>query len=480
MVRSIILPVLRTTEAFRKEARTALSEGIPPEGLVWSRGQSAGDLFAEEPRREKPRQLSLGKDALDEINSALVHRDPERFTLIYSVLWRIAGGDLTWADRSDASMLRLMKMAKAVRRDVHKMHAFTRFRELDQPESGRRNFAAFFEPEHPITEAATPFFARRFGDMNWVIVTPEVTAKFDGGVLSFSETDRQAVPTSDAAETLWLTYYKSIFNPARLAVNAMRAEMPKKYWHNLPEARLIPGLIRGAVDQVEAMAVESAPTRKADAARAMVRRQEDSCADALSALHSEIQACRKCHLCEMATQAICGEGPKDAAVMFVGEQPGDKEDLAGRPFIGPAGHVLREASEEAGVDLDTAYLTNAVKHFKFVAKGKRRLHQTPSLRETDHCKWWLQRERDLIKPSLTVALGATALRALTGDGAGLMTRRGRLERAEDGLPVFVTVHPSMILRLPAPEQAEARRAFVADLSRVREMQRQLSSVPGSD
>ena len=169
---------------------------------------------------------------------------------------------------------------------------------------------------------------------------------------------------------------------------------------------------------------------------------------------------------ENATQVVFGEGPADADLMFVGEQPGDNEDLAGKPFVGPAGRLFDEIAQRAGVDRSRAYVTNAVKHFKFVPRGKRRIHQKPGAGEVNACRWWLEQERELVQPRLIVAMGATAVHALTGDGKGLLKRRGSVEAARGGAnePVFVTVHPSFLLRLPDEDsRAREEQAFEDDL-----------------
>jgi DNA polymerase len=175
-------------------------------------------------------------------------------------------------------------------------------------------------------------------------------------------------------------------------------------------------------------------------------------------------SCTRCNLYKHATQTVFGEGPSAAEVMFVGEQPGDKEDLSGKPFVGPAGRLLTELLDEAGIDRDRYYVTNAVKHFKFVPRGKRRLHQRPNAHEIERCKWWLNIERDLIKPKLIVALGATAAQAITGRGRGVMKRRGQIEHLADETPVFITIHPSAVLRSgDDAARAAARTDFLKDL-----------------
>ena len=184
----------------------------------------------------------------------------------------------------------------------------------------------------------------------------------------------------------------------------------------------------------------------------------------LQTLREEAAGCRACHLWKDATQTVFGEGPSHARVMLVGEQPGDKEDLAGKPFVGPAGQMLDRALEEAGIDRKKAYVTNAVKHFKFVARGKFRLHQKPTTPEIKACRPWYERELAAIKPDLVVAMGATSAQSVFGKITPINKNRGRLIDLDDGIKALVTVHPSYLLRLPDAE-AKAREyaRFVDDL-----------------
>src|SRR5260221_11447013 len=184
----------------------------------------------------------------------------------------------------------------------------------------------------------------------------------------------------------------------------------------------------------------------------------------LKTLREEASRCRACHLWKNATQAVFGEGPQHAQVMLVGEQPGDKEDLAGKPFVGPAGSMLDRALQEAGIDRKKIYVTNAVKHFKFVPRGKIRLHQKPNTLEIRACRQWYERELASIKPDLVVAMGATAAQSVFGKITPINKSRGRLIDLDDGSKALVTVHPSYLLRLP-DEDAKAREyeRFVDDL-----------------
>jgi len=181
-------------------------------------------------------------------------------------------------------------------------------------------------------------------------------------------------------------------------------------------------------------------------------------------LARDARDCQRCPLYKLATQTVFGEGPAHAPVMLVGEQPGDQEDQQGRPFVGPAGRILDRALAEAGIDRARVYVTNAVKHFKFEPRGKKRLHKKPNAGEIEACKWWLDQELEVIKPALTVALGATAARALAGRPIAIGTSRGRIMELRDRLPGLVTIHPSFLLRMPDPEvKAQEYRRFVQDL-----------------
>jgi uracil-DNA glycosylase len=183
----------------------------------------------------------------------------------------------------------------------------------------------------------------------------------------------------------------------------------------------------------------------------------------LKAMREEAAHCRACHLWKNATQTVFGEGPQHAPMMLVGEQPGDKEDLAGKPFVGPAGLMLDRALEEAGIDRRKVYVTNAVKHFKFVPRGKIRLHQKPNTSEIKACRQWYERELAAIKPALVVATGATAAQCVFGKITPINKNRGRLIDLEDGIKALVTVHPSYLLRLPdADAKTREYQRFVDD------------------
>jgi DNA polymerase len=248
--------------------------------------------------------------------------------------------------------------------------------------------------------------------------------------------------------------------------------MPKKYWKNLPEADLIPGLIANAESKVLAMAARQAsePLPFHERLQEAARNQPvaaGAAAGTLAALREASAGCTRCSLHAKATQTVFGEGPRDAKVMFVGEQPGDQEDLAGRPFVGPAGKIFDEVIGHAGIDRQSVYVTNAVKHFKYEPRGKRRIHQRPNMDEVTHCRWWLDLEIDLVKPKLVVAMGATALASLAQAKHRLSDIRGRAIALAGGRMLFVTVHPSYLLRIPdARLKAEEMALFRRDMMEI--------------
>jgi DNA polymerase len=240
-----------------------------------------------------------------------------------------------------------------------------------------------------------------------------------------------------------------------LKVGAMLSEMPKKYWKNLPEAELIPQLIAGAQAR-EARMVASGSLDMGERPAS------------LEGIDRAIHACRNCPIGALDNRAVMGEGPLNASLMIVGEQPGDQEDQAGSPFVGPAGQLLDTYLTRAGIDRGAAYVTNAVKHFKFVWKGKHRLHQSPGAKEIDTCRWWLEAERTIVQPRLVLALGASAARGLLGKTVSITKVRGEPLALEDGTELWVTAHPSYLLRLDGDSREMQAALFAADLAAVKE------------
>ena len=486
-LRTVTLASAVDFAGFRRACRQLWAEQVAPERVSWHSADDAeGDLFDADPRsgalaaagpRDVP-AVNAPAAFLPLGESVILHRDPDRFGLLYRLLWRFQIEPGLRADPLDPDWLRADEMAQAVRRDMHKMKAFVRFRTIAGDNGAAPLHVAWFEPEHHIVEATAPFFARRFTTMRWAILTPERSVRWDGDRLWLGPgARRDQAPPADAGERLWLTYYESIFNPARLKLQAMQKEMPKRYWKNLPEAALIEPLAAAATELRSGAMVMPAHAAADRQRRPATEPQplppghvefaawagDSRAAQAMQALREALERCRECPIGEHATQAVPGEGLKHAKLMFVGEQPGDQEDLRGKPFVGPAGMLLARALEELGIPRDGVYITNAVKHFKFELRGKRRIHKTPSQQEAAACLHWLESEIELVDPAALVALGATAARQLMGTAVAVTRERGRWLARSDGRKVLITLHPSALLRTEPEEKAAAYAAWVADL-----------------
>jgi DNA polymerase len=465
MSRRIALAAGADLAGFRSAVRALIAEDVWPDEVVWS-AEDAPDLFGEAPAAPGT-PLVLPRPVAVLIETVACHRDTERYALLYQLVWRVLHGERALLEiASDPLVARLEDMRKSVGRDIRKMHAFLRFRQVLDPD-GTERFVAWFEPEHFILEATAGFFVERFESLVWSILTPDGSLHWDRRQLLIGPAARRSdAPDGDAFEAGWRAYYESTFNPARVNPAAMIGEMPKKYWRNMPETAAIPEMLRAARGRTAAMIEREASVPvKRDPEKAVAQMAEQAPAS-LEALNRIIAASPP--LVPGATRAVLGEGPVGAAVAFVGEQPGDQEDLQGRPFVGPAGQLLDRALAEVGIERKTVYVTNAVKHFKFEQRGKKRIHQKPTTGEVKHYRWWLMRELELVHPRHVVALGGTAVLALTGKALPITRVRGRADF--EGRPGYITVHPSYLLRLP--DEAEKRRAyaaFVADLRQVREM-----------
>ena len=456
--------------SWQRAARAALQSELPPDTVAWQELAAKDPSLAlfdetEPAARSQPAasRFRVPKKFLELAAQVALHSEPQRWALLYRMLWRLTHGDPKLLEVFvDPDVSRASEMAKSVRHDIHKMRAFVRFREMAREDGAW--FVAWFEPAHHIVERNAAFFIDRFAGMRWSILTPDRCAHWDGSELTITPgVDRSQAPREDQVEELWRTYYANIFNPARVKVHAMKAEMPKKYWRNLPETTLIPSLLREAPGRVEVMVAKSRAKSSAadeeDWRPAPVPETND-----LREVAAAAKTCTACHLYKRGTQTVFGEGPKRATIMMLGEQPGDQEDLAGKPFVGPAGKLLDRALEEAGIERDAVYVTNTVKHFKWEPRGKRRIHQKPNSREIAACRPWMEAELRLVKPKLLVCLGSTAAQAIFGPAFRVTRERGKVLESPLAARVLATVHPSSLLRQP-DEESRAREygLFLADL-----------------
>ncbi len=465
---------------WRKAARDLLLRQIAPGEVVWQEAndpQRSLDLLDSSAASQSPpahvaRGLQGRVGAAGRVPQRFVtmarrvacHRDPGRWDLLYRLLWRLRfeSSDLL-AVETDPDVRRFSLYEAAIRRDVHKTHAFVRFRPSPAPPAGVDETSdgewhvAWYEPDFRTLGLAAPFFVRRFRIMRWSILTPDCSAHWTGRRLRFGPgATKASAPSEDALDDLWRTYYQSIFNPARVNVRALRAEMPVRRWKNLPEGQVIVRAIADAPRRVQHLQETTVPLQSAEP---FVPRQGD-----LSTLRSASAGCEGCALYAQATQTVFGEGPADADVMMVGEQPGDSEDKEGRPFIGPAGQLLDRALVEAGIDRSRVYVTNAVKHFKWEGRGKWRIHKRPSTTEIVACHPWLEAEIERLKPKLIVCLGAVAAQSLFGPQFRILKERGRRIDTRYAPVALATRHPSSVLRVTGDaERAAAYDELVQDL-----------------
>jgi len=391
------------------------------------------------------------------------HRDPQRWNLLYRMLWRLTHGESHLLEIPfDLDTDALIKFEKSVHHDLHKMRAFVRFREVTEAEGPW--FVAWYQPDHYTLSLNAAFFRDRFAQMRWSILTPDECLHWDGNHLRFTPgIPRSSVQAGDEAEDLWRTYYRHTFNPARLKVKTMTQHMPRRFWENMPETRELAAMISESPANVDTMLVtaekKKTPTQFIPAD---VPRMKD-----LDTLRHSGQTCRACPLWKDATCAVFGEGPTHASVLIVGEQPGDQEDRVGKPFVGPAGQLLNRALAAAGVNRAELYVTNAVKHFKWTPRGKRRLHAKPSAREIAACRPWLSAEIESVKPKLIVCLGGTAAHSVTGEEQRVTELRGQIVTSAFGIPALITLHPSALLRLPEGMDLEQEfQRFVEDLKKI--------------
>jgi DNA polymerase len=450
---------------WREAARELLTHGVAPEAVNWA--APGTDLFSSAPAPAAPSHNAavplpqptptpaphLPRSLMDMLATAACCRAPDRWAFLYRVVWRWRQGEHAVQSALDPDGARLHAMVKAVHREEHDMHATIRFRERPA-EAGPPRFVAWFEPKHDVLPQVAQHFVSRMGAISWMIATPEASVLWDGATLhNCGPLMDSAADLVDTGEALWLTYYRSIFNPARVNAPLLYSHIPARSWHGLPEGALVPQMAGQAAlgarrsGQAQAVGRKGGTTIPIAPEAAQPDRQQPS-------LLSE---CRRCELWQHATQAVGGEGPKRAKIMLVGEQPGDQEDLAGQPFVGPAGKLLDRVCEAAGLDRRSVYLTNAVKHFKWEPRGKRRLHKTPAQREIEACGYWLDKELASVKPGVIVAMGTTALKAVLGTShATLKDTLGRPLRHE-GRWVVTIYHPSYALRVP--DEAARHEAF---------------------
>lgn len=441
--------------SWREQARSLIAQGITPLEVTWEE-QAQPSLFGTSPLPPAPDQpLQVSAKFVQLASTIACHRDVRKWELLYQLLYRLLSGEKHLLQiGTDPLTHALGIMEGAIRRDAHKAKAFVRFRKV--MEDGEEHFIAWHQPDHRILRLVAPFFSRRFNTMRWTILTPLESVAWDGRELFYDKgVGASEAPQEDMLENLWRDYYRATFNPARIKLKMMRREMPVRHWKTLPETQIIADMLSEAPDRVQKMLAHSeGSTRSAETYLPSARD--------IPSLRTAALACEGCELHKTATQTVFGEGPENARIMLVGEQPGDTEDREGSCFIGPAGEILNEALIAAGLQRDDLYITNAVKHFRFLYKDSFRQHQSPSRYHMQACKPWLDAEIRAIKPALIVCLGTTAARTLISPN--FILRDGRGIPLGEAPTLLATYHPSAILRLSGTERDNAQRALIEDLS----------------
>jgi DNA polymerase len=483
--------LVETFAAWREAARELLMGGVPPEAITWGSPDTGGDLFSTAAEVQPHAELQahalpafvppaaarpaphVPRSLMDMLQSAACCRVPDRWAFLYRVMWRWQQGEHDVQSPADEDGARLNAMVKAVRREEHDMHAYIRFRERPV-DAGAPRFVAWYEPRHDVLPQVAQHFVSRMGKVSWMIATPDASVLWDGHTLhNTGPLVGKAEDLEDSGEALWLTYYRSIFNPARLNTTVMQQHITGDRWKNLPEGKIVTQMVSDAamgarkIGQAQAVGQRKGTTIPIAPEAAQPERQQPS----------KLDECRRCELYQFATQAVPGDGPKRARIMFVGEQPGDQEDLAGQPFVGPAGKLLDQVCQAAGVDRDTVYVTNAVKHFKWEPRGKRRIHKTPAQQEIEACHYWLDKELAAVQPTVIVALGATALKSVLRTANVTLKNSLGKPMQVDGRWVVTTYHPSYVLRVPSED---AKRDAFATMVQGLKLAQELLDRPASE
>lgn len=463
--------------SWQQTARRLFSADCHPDSINWieAGSQQGSLLFAQEAPlaiEQAPSQLAqqlaadlpnkrtarVPREFVADAKLAAVHRDPRRWQILYRLLWRFNHGEPNLLEISvDEDVALFNRWVKAVGRDLHKMHAFVRFRKIAATDGDETFYIAWHCPDHAIIKLAAPFFAKRFKSMRWSILTPDGSAAWDGETLQFGPgvTRAMAPKAEDDLEELWLSYYASIFNPARIKTKAMKREMPVRHWSTLPETKLISDLLANSSERVAAM-VASQPR----SAAAYLPQHADSLTD----LHTAIMQCAGCDLSSSPCQPQMGSGHHQAKIVVVADQPGDEANINAPALSSAAKALLDEALAIADLDPQSIYLTYAVKHSKYRQLDPKRGIERIQARDVAACRPWLGAELKLVNPEIIICLGSAAALAVLGRMVRLQEERGQWLMSGWRAHTLVTEHPASILAITDPTQQESARVrFFADV-----------------
>ena len=458
----IIVPLDRSWNDWRTKARQLLLQKVLPQNIHWKCEEfefAFGEEFVPEVINSA---FTLPREFVETAVVVSTYRDDTTWDLMYRIAWRLLYEDRKLLQITiDPEVREFMARRHSVSRDIHKMHAFVRFREIkDENDS---IFMAWHRPDHRILRLSIPFFKDRFNGMNWVIMTEDESVSWNKKELTFLPGVEKFELPPDEKEDLWKNYYSSIFNPARVKVNMMKKEMAVRYWDTMPETQLITSLLDDAENRV----------KKFEEANPRMKPIEWT--KSLPEIKEAMKKCQSCGICALSHGPVAGVGPEDAKIAFIGEQPGDQEDLQQIPFIGPAGQELARAMERVQIKREEVYLSNAVKGFKWVKGSIDRKHRTADAKEISACRPWLQNELTIIKPKILVCLGRVAAQSVVGKLVKLEDVRGQFFSTPLSEKTIVLPHPASILRIQDPEEQEiARQRFWDEMQLVKEEYKRLA------
>jgi DNA polymerase len=450
--------------AWRRAARELLRQGIEPERIEWVEFDSVdagtGSVAASDSSAAAPAVATpvIPRELLAWLKTAACFCAPDRWSLLYRILWRWTRGERHVLDPQDADGALLDQRIQSVEHETNDLVTLTLFRRRD-PSMGPPEFVGWYEPHHDLLAQVAERFAERMGDSTWMLATPRGAVFWNGMLLRISRPAAddgehscperqqqnplatQALPpgamageatTSEPTEALWLAYYASAFNGAP-------APVPLRYWRTPPAGPPLPAQLARERSRLGAQSrtvtVPEMPPLEYSAVTPPLREPT-----------GPLATCRRCALWRNAKQAVAGAGPAQAALMVVGEQPGEHENQHGTPFTGPTGLLLDTVLARAGLDRAALYLTYAVKHYKWETLEQQRVHRTPARREVEACQYWLEHELSQIAPRVVVTLGATALKALTGAHVNLSEYLGQTID-HGGRLIVPTWHPSYALKM---------------------------------
>ncbi|MFM0200869.1 UdgX family uracil-DNA binding protein [Paraburkholderia fungorum] len=389
--------------------------------------------------------LAIPRELLSWLRTAACFRAPDRWSLVYRVLWRWTHGERNVLDLGDPDGALLDQRIRTVEHETDALLTLTLFRRRD-PSMGPPEFVGWYEPHHDLLERAAARFANRMGESTWMLATPHGAVFWNGMLLridrplveEYEQTTQTSTVsamtgeavTSTPTEALWLAYYASAFN-------AQPSPVPLRHWRMPPAGPPLPAHLARERSRLGAQsaAVTVPPTPPLEYSAMTPPLREPT---------GPLATCRRCALWRNAKHAVAGTGPAHAAIMVVGEQPGEHENQHGKPFTGPAGELLDAVLARAGLERQALYLTYAVKHYKWETLDGKRVHRIPVRREVEACQYWLEKELTRIAPRVVVTLGATALRALTGAHVNLSEYLGQTI-AHEGRLIVPAWHPSYAL-----------------------------------